>query len=125
MTKIQTISPDNSAPYKLDNEETNEVGCLLSGFHAGTDDMVLHHATFDFGSKVLALTSRTDPCRLREGDDDLAAIDVATYGDLIGVEGTGHDREIRLVSRDTDDAIYRMGDSDTVTSAEESDQLVP
>ena len=47
MTKIQTISPDNSAPYKLDNEETNEVGLsAVLDFIAGTDDMVLHHATF-------------------------------------------------------------------------------
>ena len=116
MTKIQTISPDNSAPYKLDNEETNEVGLsAVLDFIAGTDDMVLHHATFDFGSKVLALTFQgliLADCE--KGDDDLAEIDVATYGDLIGVEGTGHDREIRLVSRDTDDAIYRMGDSDTI-----------
>ena len=116
MTTIPIISPDNSAPYKLDNEETNGVGLsAVLDLTAGTDDMVLHHATFDFGSKLLALTLQgLILADIDEEEDDLAGIEVATYGDLIGIEGTGHDREIRLVFRDSDDVTYRMGDSETI-----------
>ena len=117
MTTPQTITPVSGVPYKMGEEDTNQAGLAdIQGFIRGTGDRILHHTTFDFGSKTLALTLQgivladdMDP----EGGDG-SRLSARPYSDLSRVDRTGHDREIRLTFHDGDNATWRMGDAPTV-----------
>lgn len=117
MTSPQTITPNPNVPYKLGNEDTNEPRLAdIRHFIGGTGDRILHHTTFDFGSKVLALTLQAivlveemDP----EGDHQSNLL-ARPYSDLSTVDSTGHDREIRLIFHDGNNVTWRMGDAPTV-----------
>ena len=117
MTSPQIITPVPGIPYQIGNEDTNEAGLAdIQGFIRGTGDRILHHTTFDFGSKILALTLQgvvladdMDP----EGGDRSELL-ARSYSDLSRVDSTGHDREIRLIFHDGNNATWRMGDAPTV-----------
>ena len=119
MTTPRTITRNTRHPFKMGNEDTNDDGLdAIRQTIDGTGDRILHHTTFDFGSKVLALTLQgfvlADTAdRDDDGDPHVA---VAAYNDLRSVFSTGHDREIRLVFQDGNDVTYRMGDAPTVAS---------
>ncbi len=118
MTSPHTITPITGVPHKLGSEDTNQEGLdAITRYIEGTGDYVIHHTTFDFGGKVLALTLQgivladsLDP----EADDGLS-ISACTYENLRSVAGTGHEREIRLVFEDGDEVTWRMRDNRTVT----------
>ena len=112
-----TITPQAGFPTKIGDEDSNTVGlAAIHDFISNTGDQILHHTTFDFGAKVMALTLQgiiladTD----ETDDDGNPSIIGATYGELLGVEGTGHDREIKLILDDGAELTYRMGDAQTV-----------
>ncbi len=118
MTSPRTITPSVGYPYKMGNEGTNEEGLsAILAFVDGTGDRVLHHTTFDFGFKVLALTLQGIVLADQEdsGGGDAPSIMASSYGDLREVSATGHDREIRLVFQDGGDVTWRMGDAPTVS----------
>ena len=61
MSTPRTINPDSTSPRKIGGEDTNPDGlAAIQQFIAGTGDSILHHTTFDFGIKVLALTYQLD-----------------------------------------------------------------
>lgn len=113
-----TITPQPSFPYEIGDEDSNPKGlAAIQDYISNTNDRILHHTTFDFGTKVMALTlqgiilvdtGETDA-------DDNPSVASATYGELLGVEGTGHDREIKLKFRDGEEATFRMGNAQTAT----------
>ena len=112
-----TFTPQAGAPTNIGNEDSNPTG--LAAIHAyisNTDDRVLHHTTFDFGGKVMALTLQgIILADTREtDDDDNPSVYGTSYSELFGVEDTGHDREIKLIFRDGKDATFRMGNAQTV-----------
>lgn len=112
-----TITPQPSFPYEIGEEDSNPKGlAAIQDCISNTNDRILHHTTFDFGTKVMALTlqgiilvdtGETD-------DDNNPSVVGATYGELLGVEDTGHDREIKLRLGDGVDLTYRMGNAQTV-----------
>ena len=114
----RTITPQANYPMHIGNEDPNPVGIsTIHDYISNTNDRILHHTTFDFGTKVMALTlqgiilvdtGETDA-------DDNPSVASATYGELLGVEGTGHDREIKLKFRDGEEATFRMGNAQTAT----------
>ena len=113
-----TITPQADFPTKIGDEDSNAIGlATIRDCISNTSDRILHHTTFDFGTKVMALTlqgiiladtGETD-------DDDNPSVTVATYGELLGVEDTGHDREIKLVLDDGVELTYRMGNAQTIS----------
>lgn len=112
-----TITPQAGFPIKIGDEDSNTVGlAAIQDFISNTGDRILHHTTFNFGAKVMALTLQgiiladTD----ETDDDDKPSVAVATYGELLGVEDTGHDREIKLILNDGVELTYRMGNAQTV-----------
>lgn len=118
MTSPRTITPIAGTPYKMGNEDTNEEGLAsILAFVDGTGDRVLHHTTFDFGLKVVALTLQgivlADQVDSEGGG--APSIWANSYSDLHEVNATGHDREIRLVFQDGGDVTWRMGDAPTVS----------
>lgn len=113
----KTITREVNSPAKIGNEDTNSAGlAAIQRFIADTDDIILHHTTFDFGSKVLALTLQgivlADAAE-KDGDGE-PSLAAAAYNELRTVGDTGHDREIRLVFEDGDEVTFRMGDSSVV-----------
>ena len=118
MATPRTINPDSTSPRKIGGEDTNPDGlAAIQQFIAGTGDSILHHTTFDFGIKVLALTYQGLILAEAggEGDPGVPSIACASYSELHMVDDTGHDREIRLVFQDRDEITYRMGDADAVS----------
>ena len=117
MTSPQMITPIPGIPYRMGDEDINVSRlAAIRHFAEETGDRILHHTTFDFGSKVLALTSQgivlsgnIDP--EGQGGSDLWA---RPYSELSRVEDTGHDREIRLIFHDANNVTWRMGDATTV-----------
>ena len=112
-----TITPQAGFPTKIGDEDSNAVGlAAIRDFISNTDDRILHHTTFNFGSTVMALTLQgiiladTD----ETDDDDNPSVAVATYGELRRVEDTGHDREFKLILNDGVELTYRMGNAQTV-----------
>lgn len=57
MVQPETLRPDNNAPYQIGDENPGEgVMALIQDLLADTEDRVLHHTTFDYGQKTMALT---------------------------------------------------------------------
>ena len=113
-----TITPQAGIPIKIGDEDSNTVGlAAIHDFISNTGDRILHHATFDFGAKVMALTLQgiiladTD----ETDDDDNPSVAVATYGELRRVDNTGHDREFKLVFDEGVEVTYRMGNAKTIS----------
>ena len=113
-----TITRKHGVPTKIGGEDSNAVGlAAIHDFISDTGDRILHHTTFDFGSKVMVLTLQgiiladTD----ETGDDDKPSVGIATYGELCRVADTGHDREIKLIFNDGAEVTYRMGDAKTIS----------
>ena len=117
MVKTKTLGPDNSAPYQMGDENPGEgVINLIIDLLADTEDRILHHTTFDFGQKTMALTLQgiilTDT--LESDDDENPTVTYATYGDIAYIEDTGHDREIRIHFHGGHAMTHRMGNAQTV-----------
>ncbi len=118
MVQPKTLHPDNRAPRKLGDEEPTHLAMpRIRQTVADTGDRILHHTTFDYGRKTMALTLQgiiltdaTEP-----DHDGQPSVSAATYGDILSIQDTGHDREIRIRFRDGGDATHRMGDAQTVT----------
>ena len=116
MTSPQMITPIPGIPYRMGDEDINVSGlAAIRHFAEGTGDRILHHTTFDFGSKVLALTSQgivlSENTDQERSESDLWA---RPYSELSHVDDTGHDREIRLIFHDGNNVTWRMGDAPTV-----------
>ena len=112
-----TITRQTGAPIKVGGEDSNAAGlAAIRDFISNTGDRILHHTTFDFGAKVMALTLQgiiladTD----ETGDDDNPYVVVATYGELRRVADTGHDREIKLIFNEGVEVTHRMGNAQAV-----------
>ena len=122
MTTRRTISRNTRFSTKLGDEDTNEA-CLSAIRQAigDTDDRILNHTTFDFGSKALALTLQGVILADADEIDDNGSpsVALASYADILRIENTGHDREIRLVLRDGDAVTWRMGHRDTINAVKE------
>lgn len=117
MVQPKTLRPDNRVPYQLGDENVGQgVLTFIRQIIADTDDQILHHTTFDYGQKTMALTLQgiilTDA--LEPDDDGQPSVSAATYGDILSIQDTGHDREIRLRFRDGGDVTHRMGNAQTV-----------
>ena len=117
MVQAKTLRPDNSVPYQMGDEDPAEgVINLIIGLLADTEDQILHHTTFDYGMKTIALTLQgiilTDA--LEPDDDENPSVTYATYGDVTYIEDTGHDREIRIHFHGGNADTYRMGNAQTV-----------
>ena len=117
MVQPVTIRPDTGVAYKLGDEDAGD-GVLefIRRFIAETDDRILHHTTFDYGWKTMALTLQgiilTDA--VEPDDDGNPSVTCATYGDIVSIEDTGHDREIRIRFHGGNALTHRMGNAQTV-----------
>ena len=118
MVQPNTIRPNARAAYKLGDEDASDgVLDFVQQLLADTDDRVLHHTTFSFGSKTLALTLQgVILVDIEEADEKGShGITYATYGEIASVDDTGHDREIMLVFHGGNQLTFRMGNAGTVT----------
>lgn len=113
-----TITPQAGFPTKIGDEDSNTVGlAAIHDFISNTGDQILHHTTFNFGAKVMALTLQgiiladTD----ETDDDGNPSLAFATYGELRRVADTDHDREITLIFNDGYEDTFRMGNAQTVS----------
>lgn len=113
-----TITPQAGFPVQIGDEDTNRDGlAVILDLISNTDDRILHHTTFDFGAKVMALTLQGIILADTDETDDGGNPSVVglTYGELSRVADTDHDREIKLVLGDGVDLTYRMGNAQTIS----------